>query len=128
MSKEYVTQLDYEFNGEPRIAYRITGTRISLDSVIINWLNGETPESISQDFHPLPLEKIYGAIAFYLANREMIDEYLRQVATDFDKLREELREKNHLLYQKLAAHRQEKLSQAARPATEYVNRLVSIPQ
>ncbi len=118
MSKEYVTQLDYEFESKSRVAYRIAGTRVSLDSVIINWLKGETPESIAQDFQPLPLEKIYGAIAFYLANREMIDEYLRQVESDFDKLREELREKNYLLYQKLAAHRQEKLSQAARPATE----------
>src|SRR6185369_12034224 len=94
MSKEYVTQLNYEFECEPRVAYRIAGTRVSLDSVIINWLRGETPESIAQNFHPLPLEKIYGAIAFYLANREMIDEYLRQVESDFDELREELREKN----------------------------------
>ena len=111
--KQYVTQLDYEFDGEPRVAYRVEGTRVSLDSVGINWLNGDLPETIAQNFSPLPLEKIYGAIAFYLANRDALDEYLRQGDSDFDKLRQQLREKNFLLYQSLAAHRQEKYSQAA---------------
>ncbi len=115
-SKPYVTQLSFEFEGEPRIAYRISGTRISLDSIVINWLNGETPESIAQNFPPLPLESIYGAIAFYLANREEIDEYLRQGEIEFDRLREQLREKNYLLYQKLAARRQEKRGQLAHSA------------
>lgn len=101
--KQYVTQVNYDFNGTPRIAYRVAGTRVSLDSVVINWLNGDSPESIAQNFYPLPLEKIYGAIAFYLANREEIDEYLRQSDSEFDQLRAQLREKNYLLYQKLTA-------------------------
>ena len=85
-SKSYVTQLSFEFEGEPRIAYRIAGTRISLDSVVINWLNGETPESIVENFDTLTLESVYGALAYYLANREEIDEYLQQVETHVEKL------------------------------------------
>jgi hypothetical protein len=41
------------------------------------------------------------------------DEYLRQNEIEFDKLREQLREKNHLLYQKLKATRQWQGAQAA---------------
>jgi uncharacterized protein (DUF433 family) len=105
MSKEYVTQLDYEFEGEPRIAYRVAGTRISLDVVISDWLSGATPESIAQSYSPLLLEKVYGVIAFYLANREMIDEYLRQGDVDEEKLHaqtsQQLRETSPELYQRL---------------------------
>lgn len=116
--KQYVTQLDFEFNGEPRIAYRVAGTRVSLDSVVINWLNGESPESITENFDSLTLEQVYGALAFYLGNREEVDEYLRQGEIEFDQLRAQLREKNHLLYQKLAKHRQEQLSPSISSAAE----------
>ena len=103
MSKEYITKLEFEFEGQHRVAYRIAGSRVSLDSVVINFLNGESAESIAQNFDSLSLEQVYGAIAFYLANRDLIAEYLRQNEIEFDKLREQLREKNFLLYQKLQA-------------------------
>ena len=48
--------------------YWIEGGRISLDSVVYSFLNGEAPESIAQNFLLLSLEQVYGAIAFYLAN------------------------------------------------------------
>jgi uncharacterized protein (DUF433 family) len=55
MSKEYVTQV----HG----AYRICGTRVSLDSVVYAFLNGLSPESIVDSFPVLTLEQVYGAIA-----------------------------------------------------------------
>jgi uncharacterized protein (DUF433 family) len=66
-TKQYVEQRDK--------GYWIEGTRISLDSIVYSFLNGESPESIAQNFPLLSLEQVYGAIAFYLANREMIDVY-----------------------------------------------------
>ena len=45
MSKDYVTQT----NG----AYRIAGTRVSLDSVVYAWLNGLSPESIVDSYPTL---------------------------------------------------------------------------
>ena len=113
MKKEYVTQLNFEFEGQPRVAYRVANTRISLDSVVINWLNGESAESIVQNFDTLSLESVYGTIAFYLANRALMDDYLRQNEVAFDQLRERLREKNYLLYQKLNAYQEQPLAQAA---------------
>ncbi|MGK7878620.1 MAG: DUF433 domain-containing protein [Crocosphaera sp.] len=59
-------------------SYRIMGKRISLDSIIYGFLRGESPETINSSFPVLTLEEIYGAITFYLANREMIDTYLKE--------------------------------------------------
>jgi uncharacterized protein (DUF433 family) len=57
--------------------YYIAGTRISLDSVVYPFKNGASPEGILRSF-PLigSLEKVYGAITFYLANREAVEGYL----------------------------------------------------
>ncbi len=97
MSKEYVTKIQN--------AYRITGTRVSLDSVVYAFLNGQSPESIVDSFPSLTLEQVYGAIAFYLANRAAIDDYLRQGEEEFAALSQKLREANPLLYQKLLTHK-----------------------
>jgi uncharacterized protein (DUF433 family) len=48
MSKDYVTQIEG--------AYRITGTRVSLDSVVYTFLDGQTAESIAQSSPVLTLE------------------------------------------------------------------------
>jgi uncharacterized protein (DUF433 family) len=92
-TKQYIEQRD---NG-----YWIEGTRISLDSVVYSFLNGESPESIAQNFPLLSLEQVYGAITFYLANRVMVDAYLENGEADFRQLQQSFREKSPLLYQKL---------------------------
>jgi uncharacterized protein (DUF433 family) len=99
MSKDYVTQVDG--------AYRITGTRISLDSVVYAFLNGQTPESIVESFPLLTLEQVYGAIAYYLAHQSEIDQYLWQEEAEFEVLRQRLREQNLPLHQKLLAIRRQ---------------------
>ncbi len=83
--------------------YWIEGSRISLDSVVYSFLNGESPEGIAQNFPLLSLEQVYGAIVFYLANREMVDAYLEKGEVEFQQLQQSFREKNPLLYQKLKA-------------------------
>jgi uncharacterized protein (DUF433 family) len=100
MSKDYVTQVDG--------AYRITGTRVSLDSVVYAFLNGVSPESIVDSFPALTLEQVYGAIAYYLAHQAEIDAYLRQGEAEFAVLSQRLRERNLLLHQKLTAFRHQK--------------------
>jgi len=94
MSKEYVTQVDG--------AYRITGTRISLDSVVYAFLQGQTAESIAQSFPLLTLEQVYGALTYYLAHRSVIDAYLEQGRVEFAALRQAAREADPMFYQKLA--------------------------
>jgi uncharacterized protein (DUF433 family) len=83
--------------------YWIAGTRISLDSVVYSFLNGESPESIAQNFPLLSLEQVYGAITFYLANREFVNAYLEAGEVEFKHLQQFSQEKSPLLYQKLKA-------------------------
>jgi uncharacterized protein (DUF433 family) len=90
--------------------YWIEGTRISLDSVVYAFLEGESPESIAQNFPLLLLEQVYGAIAFYLANQELIDVYLEESEAEFQQLRQACQEKSPLLYQKLKAAQAQKPS------------------
>jgi uncharacterized protein (DUF433 family) len=95
ITKQYVEQRDK--------GYWIEGTRISLDSVVYAFLNGDSPESILQNFPVLTLEQVYGTIAFYLTNKEVINEYLKEGEKEFEKLQQSFREKNPFLYQKLKA-------------------------
>jgi len=94
-TKQYIEQREEE--------YWIEGTLISLDSVVYSFLNGESPESIAQNFPLLSLEQVYGAIAFYLANRELVNAYLKKGEAEFQQLQQSCREKSPLLYQKLKA-------------------------
>ena len=68
MGKAYIEERDE--------SYYVTGTRISLDSIVHAFRRGESPETICQNFELLHLEEVYGAIAYYLANRSKIDSYL----------------------------------------------------
>jgi len=86
-------------------AYWVAGTRVSLDSIVYAFLNGETAESIAQSFPVLDLEQVYGAITFYLANRADVDAYLREGRADYERLREAAHQADPAFYQKLAGAR-----------------------
>ena len=104
--KDYVTQIDG--------AYRITDSRVSLDSVVYAWCDGLSPESIRENFPVLTLEEVYGAITFYLANQIAIDAYLSQGKVKFEAARqqsiEQLRQHKPQLYARLMAAKKEQAS------------------
>ena len=56
--------------------YYVTGTRISLDSIVYSFRDGSSPESIREDFEGLTLAHVYGAITFYLDHQAEVDAYL----------------------------------------------------
>ncbi len=97
MSKEYVEQRDG--------GYYIAGTRVSLDSVVYAFLRGESPEGIAESFPALSLEQIFGALAYYSANREKVDAYLSAGRKEFEALRQESRRSHPALHAKLAEAR-----------------------
>ena len=57
--------------------YYIKGTRVPLDSIVHEFHNGASPESIRQTFPTLALEQVYGAITFYLGHQEQVDTSIR---------------------------------------------------
>jgi uncharacterized protein (DUF433 family) len=67
--------------------YYVRGHRVSLDSVVYDWLAGRTPEEICEDFPTLTLTEVYGAIAYYLGHREEIDQYLKEWEAKYEEQR-----------------------------------------
>jgi len=94
MEKSYVTKSEH--------GYRLTGSRVSLDSIVYDWWNGLSPESIAQNFDTLTLEQIYGAIAYYLGHREEVDAQIQRNREKFDALREQWRADHPHLYKKMS--------------------------
>jgi uncharacterized protein (DUF433 family) len=111
MTKEYVTQIDG--------AYRITGSRVSLDSIVYAWIQGQSPETIADNFPALTLEEVYGAVTFYLSNRDVIDDYLRRKRVDFEALRasslQQLQLARPHLHARLMAAKQQRAASALQP-------------
>lgn len=97
MAKDYVENVGG--------AYRVAGSRVSLDSIVYAFLRGESPDGIAESFPALTLEQVYGATAFYLAHRDEIDAYLQAGKADFERLREQARRAHPSLYAKIEAAR-----------------------
>ena len=93
METSYVMEVDG--------AYRITGSRVSLDSVVYDYLSGLSPEGIAENFDTLSLEQVYGAITYYLSHRQEVDQRLMSNRVKFEGLRKQARESHPLLYRKL---------------------------
>ena len=70
MKKEYVKKVEG--------AYRVWGTRVSLDSRVYLFREGMSAESMVDSYPALTLEQVHGALAFYLANQNQIDSYLAE--------------------------------------------------
>jgi uncharacterized protein (DUF433 family) len=91
--------------------YWVSGTRISLDSIVAAFNRGAAPETIRRSFPLLSLEEVYGAITFYLAHESQIEQYLQQSSTELDAQagarREQLRASNPELYERVIRARQE---------------------
>ena len=79
MARAYIERRDGGFY--------IRGTRVPLDSVVHEFCNGVSAESIRQAFPALTLEQVYGAIAFYLGHRAEVDASIQDAAqawSEFD--------------------------------------------
>jgi uncharacterized protein (DUF433 family) len=83
--------------------YWVSGTRVSLDSIVYAFLAGQTAEVIAQSFPVISLEQVYGALTFYLANRDAVDANLAAGREDFEARRRAAREADPAFYRKLAA-------------------------
>lgn len=57
-------------------AIRVGNSRVLLEIVIRDFQDGASPESIVSQYSTLTLSDTYGAIAYYLKNRDEVEEYL----------------------------------------------------
>lgn len=70
---------------------RITGSRVTLDSIVGQFKRGATAEEIQQDFPSLSLREIYGAISYYLEHTDRVEEYLRAQAQSAAQVRDQIK-------------------------------------
>ena len=72
---------------------RVTGTRVSLDSIIYAFDVGATPEEIIQQYPTLDLKDVYAVISYYLQNQDEVKQYLAQRQVEHLELKRELEAK-----------------------------------
>jgi uncharacterized protein (DUF433 family) len=68
-----ITKTPGVYGGRPCLA----GTRYPVREVAVHYNAGVRPEELAGEYN-LDLEKVYAAIAYYLANKESIDSDLRE--------------------------------------------------
>lgn len=94
-------------------AIRVSGTRVTLDTVIARYQQGDTPEDIHAGFDVLPLNDIYAVIAYYLAHRDELDVYLQRRDEEAEQIRQEI-EARYTPEQKALHERLRKLAEERR--------------
>ena len=92
--------------GQQDGALRIAGTRVGLDCVMAHFQEGRTPEQIADSFPAVTLVQVYGAIAYYLDNKKLIDDYFADVDREFERLVPPLSQSNPELFARLQAARE----------------------
>jgi uncharacterized protein (DUF433 family) len=68
----------------------VASSRVSLDSVVHHYNLGASAEQIAQKFPALDLADVYAAIAYYLAHKKAVEEYLRQQEAKGDQVQEKI--------------------------------------
>ncbi len=86
---------------------RVTGSRIPIDTIVYHFKLGATAEEIGYKFSSLRLADIYGAIYYYLANREEGEEYLSRQEAEGDAVQQRI--ESDPAYQQSKAEMRERL-------------------
>ena len=55
---------------------RVSGTRVTLDTVVASFQEGATAEEIAQQYPTVPLGDVYQVIGYFLRHSEEINTYL----------------------------------------------------
>ena len=88
-------------------ACRIAGTRVGLDCIIHEYQAGRSPEQIVESFPTVTLAQVYGAIGYYLENKQVIDDFFAEVYRKFEERVRPLSETDPELFARLEAARQQ---------------------
>lgn len=65
---------------------RVSGTRVTLETLVAAFQDGATPEEIAQQYASIPLADIYAVLGYYLNHRSSVDAYLRGRQADRAKI------------------------------------------
>jgi uncharacterized protein (DUF433 family) len=104
----------FVFLGEDDI--RIKGTRVGIETVLEDYLDGASPEEIAARYRGLSLEQIYATITYYLHNPQQLDAYLEAWRLYTEQSYEEHQRNPSKTILKLRKLRQEQLETSERKA------------
>ena len=68
---------------------RVSGTRITLDTIVAAFSQGATAEEITHQYPSLHLADVYAVIAYYLRRREAVESYLQHRQKEADNTRKQ---------------------------------------
>ena len=66
----------FEFASADEI--RLRGTRVGIETLLSEYLDGALPEEIAVNYPPVTLEQIHATITYYLSHRSVLDQYLQR--------------------------------------------------
>jgi uncharacterized protein (DUF433 family) len=85
----------------------VAGTGVSLDSVVIRFQQGASPDKIVQSFPTVKLSQVYGAVAYYLENEKTIGDYIAEGERELERSAVPLSQTNPELFARLEATRRQ---------------------
>ena len=77
---------------------RITGTRVSLDSVVHGYWSGQSVEAIVADFPTLSPSLVHSVINYYLEHRAEVDQYLTEQENRWEALKAQRRKHSPIVF------------------------------
>jgi uncharacterized protein (DUF433 family) len=78
---------------DPQGVVRVGATRVTLETVVSAYLDGDTAEEIAEQYPTLSLSDVYAVIAYYLRYRDETDRYLSEQRQQARKAREMVEER-----------------------------------
>lgn len=110
MKMPKIRKVDVPLQLWPDGTVRVGGTRLMLDTVVTAFQLGSTPDDLSRQFPPFELSDVYAVLAYYLQNKDEVDEYLREGEEEAKRLRAEIQARwpNEGLRERLLARRRQK--------------------
>jgi len=67
----------------------VGGSRVTLDTVVIAYQQGDSPEAIADSYPSVPLADIFAVITYYLRHRDEVEAYLAEGELIADRVRKE---------------------------------------
>ena len=82
--------VDVPIKADEHGVIRVSGTRVTLKTIIGRYHAGDPPDLIHEGFPTVPISDVYAVIAYYLANRESVDRYIEAADAEAARVRREI--------------------------------------
>ena len=69
--------------------FRVSGTRVTLDSIIRAYQDGSSADAIAEQYPSIPLADVHAVLSYYLKHRESVEAYLHNRRIKAEEVRQE---------------------------------------